>query len=170
MSDGVTVVLVLIGINAVLIWLFFGFIGCKFIAKPRRQLCAGLLFMGLAVGERTVLNLIKPGIIMLVDIEPAINFVEISIAALGANLVASAFMSKARMLHVNWKDSMLNSLERTAERMAELERDLDRCNTAQLQMSATDFESWRNAIFEKMNQLETSAIKTKESLDAVSRF
>lgn len=125
MSEGVTVVLVLIGSNAVLIWLFFGFIGYKFITKPRRQLCAGLLFMGLAVGERTVLNLVKPGMSALVDIEPAIIFVEISIAALGANLVASAFMSKARILHANWKNSMLSELKRTTERQAELKNELE---------------------------------------------
>jgi DNA-binding HxlR family transcriptional regulator len=44
-------------------------------------------------------------------------------------------MSKARILHANWKNSMLSELKRTTERQAELKNELEKCNKSVLNNS-----------------------------------
>ncbi|MGB4765827.1 MAG: hypothetical protein WBH09_02850 [Rugosibacter sp.] len=155
-----------IAINLVLIVLFFIAISRRFFSRPHWLLFAGLAFMAIAASEKYLFGLLKPAVSSFADIDPAILFLEVSVAALGGNLVASAFLSKAQVLHTAWKDSRIDILARAQGRLSECNGKLKEHRSLQAQMSKADYIAKLDAILDAIERQEEKIDVIRGELDS----
>lgn len=167
MSDQfIAFVLPHIVINIFLIVLFFLAINRRLFSRPHWLLFAGLAFMVIAASEKYLFGLLKPAASGFADLDPAILFLEVSVAALGGNLVASAFLSKAQVLHSDWKGSRIDDLAKARERLSEHNRKLKEHRSLQAQMSQADYLTKLDAILDAIEKQEEKIEIIRGELDS----
>ncbi len=122
--------------------------------------------MIIAASEKYMLGLISPGIGNFADLGPAILFLEVSVAALGGNLVASAFLLKAQVLHAEWKTSQIDVLAKAQGQLSQINRILKDHRSKQSQMPHAEYISKLDVILNKIETQEGKIQTIRDELDA----
>lgn len=151
-------------INFFLIIMAFWAMNRRFFSRPHWLLLAGLTFMSVAASEKYMFGLLSKVLEQFVDLNPALLFLEVSVAALGGNLVASAFLSKAQSQHNQWEKKQFDVFTQAHLRLLQHNRKLLAHRAKQAQMTASDYEKGLGFILDQIEEEKEKIDRAQQEL------
>lgn len=151
-------------INFFLIIMAFWAMNRRFFSRPHLLLLAGLTFMIIAASEKYMFGLLSKLLEQFVDLNPAFLFLEVSVAALGGNLVASAFLSKAQSQHNQWEKRQFEVFTQAHLRLLQHNRKLLAHRAKQAQMTVTDYAKGLDLILDQIDEEQKKIDRAQRAL------
>lgn len=146
-------------LDLAVIWICFELFSRHFVVKPRLLLVVGLSFMLLAMFQKDLLLSLHKAFenrefSSVVDLTPAIIFLEVSIAALGGSIAASAFVIKSQLIDHGWKKNLFDKFVLVHGKLRTHRNMLKTLRSEQTTTPPVDYLKKLNGLLDNMEALE----------------